>query len=80
MSLYHIEKKALTCTRVSERRRRRVKGILLAVLLIMTGTVIYITIRFFQRGLAKLHALVVKGERYHEALVKEPETARHFPR
>ena len=50
------------------------------VLLIMVGvgfyTGLYTLVKLFQRELAKLHALILKGERYHHALVKQTESVR----
>jgi hypothetical protein len=51
-----------------------VKGIVLAALLLVMGTAIYMMYRVFQRELAKLQALIVKGERFHEGIADEPDT------
>jgi hypothetical protein len=54
-----------------------VKGIIIAFSLVVVGATLYIMVRYFQRELAKLHAMIVKGERHHDALRKKPGSVRH---
>ncbi|MBN2490729.1 MAG: hypothetical protein JXQ29_07765 [Planctomycetes bacterium] len=42
-----------------------VKGIVLALVLGLVGATIIAVVRFFQRELARLHALILKGEEFH---------------
>jgi hypothetical protein len=55
-----------------------VKGIIIALSLLVVGATIYIMVRYFQRELAKLNAMIVKGEQYHEGLAKKPGSVRHY--
>jgi len=57
-----------------------VKGIIIALALVVVGAAIYIMVRYFQRELAKLNAMIVKGEQYHDGLAKKPGSVRHCSR
>lgn len=56
------------------------KGIIIALALVVVGAAIYIMVRYFQRELAKLNAMIVKGEQYHDGLAKKPGSVRHCSR
>jgi len=57
-----------------------VKGILLAVLLLLLGGAFIALVRILQRGFTKLNALVLKGEAHHEALAGKAVSYHHVPR
>lgn len=52
-------------------------GIVLALLLLVMGMAIYAMFRLFQRELAKLQALIVKGEQFHRGIADKPDPVSH---
>lgn len=63
-----------------QERGRSVKGILLAVLLLLLGGAFVSLMWILQRGFAKLNALVLKGEAYHKAMAGKAVSYHHVPR
>jgi len=57
-----------------------VKGIIIAFSVVVVAAAGYIVVRYFQRELAKLHAMILKGEQFHAGLSKKSGSARHFSR
>ena len=56
------------------------KGILLALLLLLLGGAFIALVRILQRGFAKINALILKGEAYHKAMAGKAVSYHHVPR